>query len=274
MNTIYLTSEKGAPQKVQRSQHVTSEHCHVTSAQSTEQENTLGQKVHHTRSGRDFTKDYSENATTQVSQSHVDEEVVPRQKEDFWYDIIDHLLRVPIKASLLDLIKMDKSVRASLLEMLTEQKYELEPANEIKVSKIQIDLSSTVNILPIQIINHVSLTPRSLKETNVKIHKYDGQGSRALGKIRIKCRIDDLIAYPDFYVVEACTTYGLLLGRPWIHENHVISSMLHQCFKYVDSNLTVRRQFANRKPFHGEGVYCLDAALYKEEARLPASQEE
>ncbi|KAJ8644039.1 hypothetical protein MRB53_005787 [Persea americana] len=32
--------------------------------------------------------------------------------------------------------------------------------------------------------------------------------------------------------------------------------MLHLCFKYVDSNPTVRRQFADRTPFQGVGVYC------------------
>ncbi|XXG88450.1 hypothetical protein AAC387_Pa12g0658 [Persea americana] len=145
---------------------------------------------------------------------------------------------------------------------------------EVKVSKIQIDTGSPVNILPIQTMKHVGLTPRSLKETNVKIHGYDGQGSRAFGKIKIKCQIGDLIAYLDCYVVEACTTYGLQLGRPWVHENHVISSMLHQCLKYVDSNLPFQRQFADQKPFHGEGVYCSNATLYEEGGRPPASPQE
>ncbi|XXG75574.1 hypothetical protein AAC387_Pa08g0112 [Persea americana] len=211
MNTVYLTSEKGIPyrtvtvgREVSRPQHVTCKHCHVTSAQIIEQENTLGQKVHHTHSGKDFAKDYSKNRATQVGQSQ-DKEAVPPQKEDFLYDIINHLLRVPTKVSMLDLIKMDKSVRASLLEILTERKYESKRASlgclvtqleesilitfdqedmllgdckhgkpiyymgyiqEAKVSKILTDLGSTVNILLIQTMNHVDLMPRSLKETN------------------------------------------------------------------------------------------------------------
>ncbi|XXG82944.1 hypothetical protein AAC387_Pa10g0816 [Persea americana] len=149
--------------------------------------------------------------------------------------------------------------------------YYMSYVQEAKVSKIQINRSSAVNILLIQTMNHVDLTPRSLRDTNVKIHGYDGQGSRALRKIKIKYQINHLIACSNSYVVEACTTYGLLLGRPWIHENHVIPSMLHQCFKYVDSTVTVRRQFTDWKPFHGEGIYCSDVALYEEEGRLPAS---
>ena len=191
---------------------------------------------------------------------------MPPWKEDFRYEIIDQLLRVPAKVSLLDLIKMDKSVRASLLEVLTKWKHESGPASfdclvtrlkesipitfdqedmllgdckhgkplyytcyihEVKVSRIQIDPGSAVNILPIQTMNSVGLTLRSLKEINVKIHGYDGQGNRALGKIKIKCKIGDMIVYPGYYVVGACTTCNLLLGRPRIYENHVIPSTLH-----------------------------------------------
>lgn len=44
----------------------------------------------------------------------------------------------------------------------------------------------------------------------------------------------------------------------------MVPSTLHQCFKYVDSSLTVRRQFADKKPFQVVGVYYSDAALYEE----------
>lgn len=112
---------------------------------------------------------------------------------------------------------------------------------DAKVSIIKIDPGSAVNILPIQMMNHIGVAPKLLKETNVSIHGNDGHGSRALGKIKIKCQIGDMTAHPICYVVEARTTYSLQLGRPLIHENHMVPSMLHQCFKYVDSNLTVRR---------------------------------
>ncbi|KAJ8644366.1 hypothetical protein MRB53_006114 [Persea americana] len=149
--------------------------------------------------------------------------------------------------------------------------------HDAKLSRIQINPGLAVNILLIQTMNHVSLTPKLLKETNVSIHRYDGHGSRALGKIKIKCQIGDMTAHPVCYVVEACTTYSLLLGRPWIHEKHVVPSTLHQCFKYTDSNLTVRRQFVDKKPIQGARVYCSDAALYEEEEQrldTPLKQQE
>ena len=35
-----------------------------------------------------------------------------------------------------------------------------------------------------------------------------------------------------FHVIDAKTSYNVLLGRPWLHENGVILLTLHQCFKF------------------------------------------
>lgn len=103
-------------------------------------------------------------------------------------------------------------------------------------------------MLPVQTMKYAGLAPKLLKDTIVSIHDYDGCGSRALGKIRIKCQIGNMIAHRTCYVVEAQTTYNLLLGRPWIHENYVMPSTWRQCFKYIDDDFIVKRQFANKKP--------------------------
>jgi hypothetical protein len=44
--------------------------------------------------------------------------------------------------------------------------------------------------------------------------------------------MEDMKFNAFFHVIDAKTTYNMLLGRPWIHENGIISSTLHQCFKY------------------------------------------
>lgn len=40
----------------------------------------------------------------------------------------------------------------------------------------------------------------------------------------------------------------MLLGRPWLYENGVVPSTLHQCFKYC-RNGVVRKVIADDKPF-------------------------
>ncbi|XXG83185.1 hypothetical protein AAC387_Pa10g0994 [Persea americana] len=163
------------------------------------------------------------------------------------HDIVDHILRAPAKVSLLDLIKMDKSVRESLLEVLTEWKHGSRP---VSFGCIATWLKESIPIT----FDQEDMLLRDCKH---------GRPLYYTGYIQ-EVKIGDMIAHPDCYVVEACTSYNLLLGRPWIHENQVIPFTLHQRFKYVDSNLTVRRQFADRKPFQRVGVYCSDTALYEE----------
>lgn len=52
------------------------------------------------------------------------------------------------------------------------------------------------------------------------------------------------------YVMEVSTTYGLQLGRPWIHENHVVPSTLLQFFKYVGEDLKVHTHFTDMMVLH------------------------
>ena len=67
----------------------------------------------------------------------------------------------------------------------------------------------------------------------------------------------------DGYVIDADTSYNLLLGRPWTHTNWIIPSTLHQYFKYVEDDATVRTVFAEKQSFNGVKNYFTDALLYQ-----------
>jgi len=71
------------------------------------------------------------------------------------------------------------------------------------------------------------------------------------------------------YVIDADTSYNLLLGRPWIRANWIVPSTLHQCFKYVEDDTTVQTVFAERQPFKGVENYFTDALLYQEAGETP-----
>jgi len=54
----------------------------------------------------------------------------------------------------------------------------------------------------------------------------------------------------DMFVINADTSYNLLLGRPWIHRNSIIPSTLHQVMKYANEGV-VRTLIAEKYPFKG-----------------------
>src|SRR5204863_763285 len=85
-----------------------------------------------------------------------------------------------------------------------------------------------------------------------------------MGKIKLRCQIKDLKSEVMVYVIDANTSYNLLLGRPWIHKNHIVPSTLHQVMKYVDAQGQVRTLVAEQCPFKGVENYFNDALLYQE----------
>ena len=83
-----------------------------------------------------------------------------------------------------------------------------------------------------------------------------------LGKIRLRCRIGNLKSEVTCYVIDADTSYNLLLGWSWIHANWIVPFTLHQCFKYVEDDTTVQTVFAEKQPSKGVENYFTDALLY------------
>src|SRR5436190_7435052 len=85
-----------------------------------------------------------------------------------------------------------------------------------------------------------------------------------MGKSKLHCQIGDLKTEVTIYVIDADTSYNLLLGRPWIHRNHIVPSTLHQVMKYVDAKGQVRTLVAEQRPFKGVENYFTDVFLYQE----------
>lgn len=65
-------------------------------------------------------------------------------------------------------------------------------------------------------------------------------------------------------IVDYKTSYNMLLGRPWLHDNGVVPSALHQYFKYV-SNEAVKKVVANDKPFMEDEAYITNTKLYSQD---------
>ena len=66
------------------------------------------------------------------------------------------------------------------------------------------------------------------------------------------------------YVIDADTSYNLLLERPWIHRNAIIPSTLYQVMKYVGGDEKVRTLISQRHPFKGVENYFTDSLLYQD----------
>src|SRR5436190_19342522 len=95
-----------------------------------------------------------------------------------------------------------------------------------------------------------------------------------MGKIKLHCQIGDLKTEVTVYVIDADTLYNLLLGRSWIHRNHIVPSTLHQVMKYVDAQGQVHTLVAEQRPFKRVENYFTDALLYQEAHEVVMQEKE
>ena len=122
---------------------------------------------------------------------------------------------------------------------------------------------SALSIIPKRLLYFPGIPLSRLSTTTTTIYGFNAGSSHPLGKIRLRCQIGDLKSEVTCYVIDADTSYNLLLGRPWIHANWIIPSILHQCSKYVGHDAVIRTVFIKVQPFKEVENYFTDSLLYQ-----------
>ncbi|KAL0336669.1 UNVERIFIED_CONTAM: hypothetical protein Sradi_4878800, partial [Sesamum radiatum] len=94
------------------------------------------------------------------------------------------------------------------------------------------------------------------------------QSRRIKGRRYYKNAIDmeDMVSAVLVHVIDDKTSYNMLLSHPWLHENTVVSSTWHQCFKYYHNGI-VRKVLSENKPFIEAESHFVDAKYYIEDAK-------
>src|SRR4051812_39707611 len=123
-----------------------------------------------------------------------------------------------------------------------------------EITRIQVDPGSALSIMPRRVMEHLSIPAHRLSAIDTNIFGFNANSTRPMGKIKLRCQIGDLKTEVTVYVIDADTSYNLLLGWPWIH----------QVMKYVDDQGQVRTLAAEQRPFKGVENYFTDALLYQE----------
>ncbi|KAM1584835.1 hypothetical protein ACFX1Z_037776 [Malus domestica] len=124
---------------------------------------------------------------------------------------------------------------------------------ERKVNRMLVDDGSAINIM--------------LKSTMTTIGIKVDELSLSCLLIQVEMTIRELKSSIIFHVIDARTSYSLILGRPWIHENGVMSSTLHQCLKFYQE--LVKAIQGDTKTFTEAESHFADAKFYMEEDMVP-----
>jgi len=68
-----------------------------------------------------------------------------------------------------------------------------------------------------RVMQHLGIPAQRLSATQTIIYDLNANGTRTMGKIKLRCQIWDLRFEITCYVIDVDTSYKLLLGQPWIH---------------------------------------------------------
>ncbi|KAL0392875.1 UNVERIFIED_CONTAM: hypothetical protein Sradi_2510300 [Sesamum radiatum] len=136
--------------------------------------------------------------------------------------------------------------------------------HEQKVNGILIDGGSAVNILPLRILKELGMPIDELCNSRLMIQGFNQRGQRTVGIIRMQLTMKDMVSTALFHVIEAKTSYNMLLGRPWLHENAVVPSTWYQCFKNYHKGI-VEKLLGDNKSFTEAESHFVDAKYYIED---------
>ncbi|XP_024200614.1 uncharacterized protein LOC112203951 [Rosa chinensis] len=135
-----------------------------------------------------------------------------------------------------------------------------------KINRMHVDGGSAVNIMPRSTMKQLGINMEELSRSHLMIQGFNQRGQRAIGMIRVDMMIREMKSNTLFHVIDAKTSYNLLLGRPWVHKNGVVPSTLHQCFKFYDGR--GKTVAGDTKPFTEAKSYFADSKFYMDDETI------
>ena len=73
--------------------------------------------------------------------------------------------------------------------------------------------------------------------------------------------MEDLRSSTWMHVIDEKSSYNILLGRPWVHENRIVSSSYYQCLKYLEGGIE-RKIVADDNHFPEVETHFADVKYY------------
>ena len=72
-----------------------------------------------------------------------------------------------------------------------------------EVSRIQVDPGSALSVMPRRFMHHLEIPTHRLSATQTTIYGFNANGTRPMGKIKVKCQIGDLRSEVTCYIIDA-----------------------------------------------------------------------
>ena len=95
------------------------------------------------------------------------------------------------------------------------------------MKRVLVDQGSAVKIMYPDLYKGLNLKPEDLTTYDSPLVSFKGKTIIPRGQIRLPIQTDSKVVEVDFIVVDAYSSYTVIMARPWLHALRVVSSTLH-----------------------------------------------
>ena len=112
---------------------------------------------------------------------------------------------------------------------------------QLNIPMTLIDNGSAINVCPLRTAQRLGISLEELQPSTQVIRAYDNTRRQALGVTWLDITAGPVKGKFMFHVMEAKTSFNLLLGRPWLHKLGAVPSSYHQKIKLMlqDNPVTI-----------------------------------
>ena len=96
------------------------------------------------------------------------------------------------------------------------------------VKRVMIDQASAAEIMYPDLYKGLGLKTENLITYSSPLVSFEGKMVVPKGRIRLPVQVGTDVVEVNFIMVDACSPYTAIMGRPWLHSLGAVSSTLHQ----------------------------------------------
>ena len=94
-----------------------------------------------------------------------------------------------------------------------------------------LDGGASLNIMPLSTFRATGIPSEKLIPQAIDIVGFGNDMRQSIGLVTTALHLEKFQAPARFHVIDANTSYHLLIGRAWMHKFSIVPSTYHQCMK-------------------------------------------
>lgn len=105
--------------------------------------------------------------------------------------------------------------------------------NNKGIKRVMIDKGSLINMVSTMALQHLNIPLSYLSAPTLAIKDFNNTLSTTLAMVVLPIKGGARLIPIACHIMNDDMQYKILLGRPWIDEMEGVSSLKHECFKYL-----------------------------------------